>query len=269
MATITDGPVTSLAFCWQLERRDGAGVSLTSHDARIERGGVIYTPAPGMTPAAIVRRRGLEPQSSEVDGALSDAALTDEDMELGRWDGARVILEAIDWVDTDHEGIRLLDGEIGSVGVSDRGFTAELVGAAAKLDAPACPETSSECRAVFGDRHCRVDQSGRRTTAVVVAHNGTRLAVEPAPLQEVACGQLAVVSGPMTGFRSPILAVDNGGIILRDPPRGKVATGSRVWLVEGCDKRFATCRDRFDNAVNFRGEPHLPGNDLLTRYPGA
>ena len=34
-------------------------------------------------------------------------------------------------------------------------------------------------------------------------------------------------------------------------------------------KLFATCRDRFANAQNFRGEPHLPGNDLLTRYPGA
>ena len=42
-----------------------------------------------------------------------------------------------------------------------------------------------------------------------------------------------------------------------------------VELGEGCDKRLATCSQRFDNAANFRGEPHLPGNDLLTRYPGA
>ena len=40
-------------------------------------------------------------------------------------------------------------------------------------------------------------------------------------------------------------------------------------LTQGCNKNFATCRDRFANAVNFRGEPYLPGNDLLTRYPGA
>jgi uncharacterized phage protein (TIGR02218 family) len=45
--------------------------------------------------------------------------------------------------------------------------------------------------------------------------------------------------------------------------------GVRVRLTEGCDKRFETCRVRFANSVNFRGEPHLPGNDLLTRYPGA
>ncbi len=43
----------------------------------------------------------------------------------------------------------------------------------------------------------------------------------------------------------------------------------RIALTEGCDKRFATCRTRFANSENFRGEPHLPGNDLLTRYPGG
>ena len=45
--------------------------------------------------------------------------------------------------------------------------------------------------------------------------------------------------------------------------------GTLIELIEGCDKRFETCRDRFANALNFRGEPHLPGIDLLTRYPGA
>jgi hypothetical protein len=48
-----------------------------------------------------------------------------------------------------------------------------------------------------------------------------------------------------------------------------VDPGTLVLLVEGCDRTIATCRLRFNNAANFRGEPYLPGNDLLTRYPGA
>ncbi|MEQ1538548.1 MAG: phage portal protein [Sphingorhabdus sp.] len=48
-----------------------------------------------------------------------------------------------------------------------------------------------------------------------------------------------------------------------------IHTGSRIELVEGCDKTIATCSTRFSNAINFRGEPYLPGNDILTRYPGA
>ena len=34
-------------------------------------------------------------------------------------------------------------------------------------------------------------------------------------------------------------------------------------------KSIATCAGRFGNTLNFRGEPYLPGVDLLTRYPGG
>ena len=35
----------------------------------------------------------------------------------------------------------------------------------------------------------------------------------------------------------------------------------------GCDRALATCRDRFANVANFRGFPHIPGNDFVLRYP--
>ena len=35
-----------------------------------------------------------------------------------------------------------------------------------------------------------------------------------------------------------------------------------------CDKCFATCRDRFANAVNFRGFPDIPGEEFLLLTPG-
>lgn len=37
----------------------------------------------------------------------------------------------------------------------------------------------------------------------------------------------------------------------------------------GCDKRFATCRDRFSNSLNFRGFPTIPGDDFIGVYPAG
>lgn len=37
-------------------------------------------------------------------------------------------------------------------------------------------------------------------------------------------------------------------------------------MVVGCDKRFETCKAKFSNTVNFRGFPHLPGNDAAYGY---
>ncbi|MCZ4297997.1 DUF2163 domain-containing protein [Henriciella marina] len=38
---------------------------------------------------------------------------------------------------------------------------------------------------------------------------------------------------------------------------------------QSCDKRFETCRDVFSNAENYRGFPHLPGQDFVLSGPAA
>jgi len=36
-----------------------------------------------------------------------------------------------------------------------------------------------------------------------------------------------------------------------------------------CDQTFTTCRDTFDNVMNFRGFEHMPGTDFLLAGPAA
>ena len=267
--TALDGDVTCLAFCWQLERSDGAGIALTTHDRSIMSQGVPHSPAPGMVPAAITRRLGIEPQSSEVAGALSSDALDAQDLSLGRWDRARVALTALDWQNSNADPIRLMDGEIGSVSIDGDSFNADLEGAAARLLRPVCPATSAECRAELGDKQCRIDLAGRTLVAHVVSSENGELTLDQAIDDRFVLGRLRYMSGANCGLATVVLTAAGSRIVVRDLPRAAVEAGCRVELREGCDKRFATCVQRFDNAANFRGEPHLPGNDLLTRYPGA
>lgn len=269
MASICEGPLTSLALCWRIERGDGAGVALTSHDRPIVSGGDTYVAEPGVTPAAITRSLGLEPHSSEVAGALTASALTEADLALGRWDAARVRLTAIDWSAPDSGSIALLGGELGEVSLEGDSFSAELNGAASRLAAAPCPATSPECRAQLGDKQCRVDLAGRTIRAVVVSSAGNSITIGQAVDGRYIFGRLRYLSGANCGLESVILGVSGAQLTVRDRPRAVVEAGAVISLREGCDKRFETCVSRFNNAANFRGEPHLPGNDLLTRYPGA
>ena len=82
-------------------------------------------------------------------------------------------------------------------------------------------------------------------------------------------GQLRWMDGKKCGLSQTIARGEGDRLWLVDDQVGVVQAGDRALLTAGCDKNFSTCRDRFDNSTNFRGEPHLPGNDLLTRYPGA
>jgi uncharacterized phage protein (TIGR02218 family) len=85
----------------------------------------------------------------------------------------------------------------------------------------------------------------------------------------LAQGRLRWMSGANCGIETGIVAQDGAMLLLADAPPLPVEAGAAVRLIEGCDRRVETCAERFGNAVNFRGEPWLPGNDLLTRYPGA
>ena len=40
--------------------------------------------------------------------------------------------------------------------------------------------------------------------------------------------------------------------------------GQAFTITAGCDKHLDTCKAKFANVVNFRGFPHMPGNDFVT-----
>jgi uncharacterized phage protein (TIGR02218 family) len=103
----------------------------------------------------------------------------------------------------------------------------------------------------------------------VTQASGNQMTLDRSVDERFVLGRIRYMSGENCGLTSVILGVAGAIVQVRDLPRAAVETGCRVELREGCDKRFETCATRFNNAVNFRGEPHLPGNDLLTRYPGA
>ena len=268
--TWLDGPLTTVAVCWRIERRDGVTIGLTDHDRDLSVDGVVHRAAPGMTPSAVKRSAALDADTMDVSGALTGAAIEEDDLLAGRWDGAAVTLFAIPWSGED-ERVELGQGTIGTVDTRDGAFTAELRGPAAALARAVVEETSAECRAELGDRRCRVAMAGRRRFARVIAADDRVLtldAVEPGD-NVYGGGLLRWFGGANGGLESAIGSSSGASVTLWRAPAFAVAAGVRVELIEGCDKSLATCAGRFANAANFRGEPYLPGIDLLTRYPGA
>lgn len=267
---MTGDTLATVALAWTLARRDGVTIGVTDHDRDLVLDGLTHRAAPGMTPAAIARGEGLDADTTEATGALTSAAIAEADLLAGRWDGAGVRARLVDWAN----GAVLAElggGTIGGVELADGAFTAELRGVAAALDRPVAEETSPVCRAELGDRRCRAPMAGRRRFARVVATDGAVLTLsdgEPSA-NAYGGGRVRWFSGPNCGIEGAVAASSGAQVTLRAPPPFAVAVGTLVLIEEGCDKTIATCAARFGNAPNFRGEPYLPGIDLLTRYPGA
>lgn len=264
-----DAELSTLAFCWRIERRDGVAIGMTSHDRDLIVEGFRYRAAPGMRPASVKAGIGADASDVEVAGALSADAISEADLGAGRWDGAAVELRLTQWEAPGSPWMLLAAGTLGAVTRRDAEFEAELAGSAQTLRASVAPSTSPGCRAALGDRDCRVDMAARRRRVVVSAVEGEVASVAGLAPGDHAFGTIRWLDGANAGLVQAVVDNDAGSVTLADPPAFPIEGACAALLVEGCDRSLATCAARFGNALNFRGEAFLPGTDLLTRYPGA
>lgn len=259
----------TVASFWRVLRNDGVTVGLTTHDQDLWFDGIRHRAAPGMVPSAIRRSADLEPDSADVMGSLSHDSISASDLSEGRFDGARVKIGLVDW--ETGEKVVLYSGSLGSVSQQEDSFSAELVSRKAELRIDPVPRTAPTCRAHFCAPGCNLNAAHFTHEAILIALNAPENAVQlESPVSEEALvgGTLRWFDGPHAGMEMPITGpAQGGGLILAVPIDGTMPSGLRAIVREGCDRRLETCASRFANAANFQGEPHLPGNDLISRYP--
>jgi len=256
-----------VATFWRIHRPDGTTLGFTSHDRDLVFAGVRHRAAPGMLPSAVRRTAGLTGDSAEMQGALAHDSIAEADLTAGRFDGARVEVGAVDWENLEHAV--LYNGTVGTVVQEDGGFAADLRSAKAALDADPVPRTSPTCRARFCGPGCGLSAARftRRAAVVEVDADAGSVAFDFAPAGAFVAGSIRWIDGPHSGLTMEVVAADETALIVDAALDPALVTGTQAYVREGCDHTLATCAARFGNAANFRGEPFLPGNDLLTRYP--
>ncbi|MBX3508929.1 MAG: DUF2163 domain-containing protein [Parvibaculum sp.] len=264
---------TTLAWCWKLTRRDGTVLGFTEHDRDLTFGGVTYEAAAGFTASAMESTSGLMPGNLDVAGALTSAHLDEGDLAAGLYDDAEFEIWRVNWRDL---GQRLLmrKGNLGEVSRSGAAFTAELRGLAHRLNQPVGRLYQYGCDADFCDARCGLSASAWTVAATAASVTADReiLAAGLAafPGGYFTRGKLTFTSGANEGAVMEVKAHGAGGRIeLWRAAARPVAPGDTLELLAGCDKQFATCRDRFANALNFRGFPHMPGNDFVLASAGG
>jgi len=257
-----------IATYWRIRRKDGVTIGLTSHDRDLWFDGVRHQGSPGMVPSAIRRTADLSEDSAEVQGALTHDSIAAADLAAGRFDGARIEIGLVDW--ESFERAVLYRGSIGGVAEEGAGFQADLQSVKEALQTDPVPRTSPTCRAQFCGPGCSLSPARftheAQLSAVDHDLNAVRFEGGPPP-EDLENGRLRWVDGPHAGQWMEIMSIEPEGLVLDLELDPGLVTGTRALLREGCDHTLEMCRDRFHNAVNFRGEPFLPGNDLLARYP--
>lgn len=277
---------TQLATCWRLARRDGQVYGFTDHDQDIVIDGLTYAAATGYTASTVAANAGLAVDNVDVEGLIDATVITETDLLAGRWDGAAVQIFVVDWSAPADGRLNLRSGRIGEVQLGRGQFVAELRGLTQALQQTVGELYSSSCRAVLGDARCAVvltDYTAAGTVAAVTSARqfstdlgAATVRLTPAttgapPDAYFAGGLLTWTTGANAGLAMEIKGYTAASqtIELSLPMPFAVIAGDAFSAVTGCDKTFAVCKTKFGNTVNFRGEPHVPGNDRLFTPGGA
>ena len=271
LATHIAGETTTLATCWKVTRRDGAIFGFTDFDKDLTVDSLLYQARSGYTRSAIHTIANLAVDNLDIESAIDSETLSAADLRAGVWDGATVEIFLVNWANLANGKIILKRGTIGEVELKDTVFRAELRGLSQALSQQIVELYTPDCRADLGDTRCKVNLAALTVTGAITAVTDRRSFADSARGESVNHwngGLLTWTSGANVGLKMEVKSFASGGAFtLYLPMPSEVAVGDNYSLRPGCDKKFSTCKDRYNNVKNFRGEPNVPGNDQVLAYP--
>lgn len=266
---------TGVARCWRVTRHDGASFGFTDHDCDLSFEQTQFRAGTGLSAAALSQTTGLSVDNTEAVGALSDAAITEDDIFAGRFDGAEVEAWLVQWADPSNRVLQFR-GSLGEITRANGAFSAELRGLAERMNVPTGRVYQRTCQAVLGDEACGFDlaTTGYVTEAAVSTTDGRIFTFdgmtdfEPRWFER---GKLTVLSGAAVDLMGAVkldrVIDDVRHVELWDSLRDDIAPGDMIQLTAGCDKRADTCRLKFTNLVNFQGFPDIPSEEWQVIHP--
>lgn len=263
------GGGSHICRAWAVKRADGVALGFTDHDRDLTFDGVRFAADSGLTATALEQSTGLSVDNSEAIGALSSLSISEDDIAAGRYDGAEVVSWLVRWDNVDEREVTFR-GHIGTITREGGAFTAELRGLTDRLNQPGgrvYQRSGPSDLAAYG---VDLNDPEWMAEAVVSAVQGAEVTVS-LPRQFAtgffARGALQALDGAAKQLGAQVRRDrGNGRLELWSRVRG-LAVGDRVRVAAGFDGRFESWMARFGDATDFRGFPHIPGEDFLMSVP--
>lgn len=263
--------LTTWTTLLKITRRDGVVIGICELDRDVVHEGVTYISGAGYTPTVLTSSADLAVNNADVEGILSLAGVARDDIAAGLYDKARIELMLYDYEDGSVVKI-LAVGHWGDATLREGTFVAEFRSLAQGLQQTIGRTYTPTCTAELGDERCKVDLGPLTEAGLIGGVTDARTLIDPARTEADGFwrgGLIEFLDGPAEGFRMEVKDSTAAGVLVlfqavAVPPQ----VGDAYSLQPGCDKLFATCQTRYDNVINFRGYPHIPGSDQVLKFGG-
>lgn len=260
---------TTLCTLWKVTAKDGLVVRVCAHSRDVTYNSESYTAVP-LQPTQLSTKIGPSADNTEITAVLASGAFTEADFLAGRWDGARVEMNVINYLDPSMGYARKMAGYFGEVTCKAGVFTAEIRSLSEVLSQEVGDLTSPKCRVrKLGDTQCTISLTSFTHGVTVSAVTNNRQFTISGSWSNAyfEYGVITFTSGQNAGYSMEVRRNTGGALELALPFTRAVTIGDAATIIAGCNRSRNTCKTKFNNVVNFRGEPDLPGYEKAIRIP--
>lgn len=270
LQTHLDTRSTTLAYGLKITRADADVFAFTSHDRDAEIDGDDYLSRPGLNVTSIVTTAGLGVGNMELATLHDGDVFTAKDLLNGVWRNAAFEIFRYNYESIADGTEPLISGTIGEIEVRNNIIVAELRDLRQYFQHPVGVASSKTCRYRLGDDLCTIDLGPFTETGTITGVTDNQTFRDSARTEDAdwfAEGVLTWTSGANDGVSQKVkVYAADGTFTLQLPMFGAVLPGDTYSVHAGCRKRLEEdCRDKFDNVINFGGEPHRPMLDDITQ----
>lgn len=262
LQTHLQNEVTTLAYCWKIIFSDNSVLGFTSNDEDILFENILYQSKSGFTLDQY--KNGLFDNSelTEIFGIIDSDLISENDIKSGLLDNAILEIFIINYKNPEDGRILIKKGKISEVKTAADSYVIIIKGLVDELDTNITEIYTPLCRARLGDNRCGINLSSYTYTGQVTSINNERIFFDTSRTEATGFfdkGVIKFTSGLNSGFSTEVGRSDSTKINLSIPFPNQINIGDQYIISAGCDKTFSTCKAKYSNAINFRGEPHIPG----------
>ena len=262
--------VVHSAWCWKIMRLDGMVLGFTSHDEDITYNGVLYKAETGFAPTAVSTSGDMTVDNLDAQGMLKDESLTAADLRKGLYNNATIEVFLMNYRNLKDEVFILRRGYLGEVTYGKNGFTAEIRGLMEAYQQQAGKVCQKTCRTHLGSQQCGIYIPNWTVggTVTTIKEDGSFITDVRMADDYFSYGVITWTEGDNAGSKMEVKKYEaTGRVQLFLPMSNNVGLGDAFSITAGCDGNATTCKNRFNNLSNFRGEPYVIGNSYAASYP--
>ena len=275
--------VTTLARIWKISPAIGgefdssfslddflinSPLRFTDHDQDILFASEVYSSEIGFTATTIVSATNSIAQGVELTLPLDDE-ITAVRISAGYFDNATCVLSLIDYETPTNGVVVLFGGTIGNIKLDNLGQVVFSIKGIFSRERNILVESYSPlCRADLGDSRCTFNIESLKVLFTVTSLANSQTIVSTSLTQADffwKFGTLHWLTGNNAGIAAEVATSDQSSTHLQLflPTPFPIQVGDTAEVYPGCDKTVAMCHTRYNNILNFRGEPYTVNDDGL------